>query len=285
MREFDNCLERLRAALDVTPKRAEEICREVRSHLEARTRELAATGLDEDAAAREAVRGFGEPRRMAAQLTRANESHHRANRVRALLGFMIVFTGMLTVNLFWQVPSFEGDVRVSRETPAIELLVTYTGLPLASAQSLFRFLVIVPVAVLAGMLAGRRRWWVAGAPPLLWLVLLIPLVVWSSRQGIPSVTLQDLGIPLALLHVLAMAGCGYLGSRALRWRRGTWFMGMISGGYVALTTLAISCTMFTAISDGMPGSIWWGVILAGELSVLVLGALAYRAYRNSQVSA
>jgi len=292
MRDFDEYLNQLRAALDVTPKRADEICREVRSHLETRVRELMATGLDENEAAQEAVREFGEPKHVAAQLTQANDTHRRANRVRALLGFMVVFTAMFTVAIFWQVPSsVRNGVRISRDLRAIHLLAAYTPLSLMQAKSLFQFLVVLPAAVLAGMLAGRRRWWVAGAPPLLLLILLISVVVLLGRGPHPAMSLRDLGYPArwTLISALVMAGCGYLGSRALKRRSTALVVGLVCGAYVALTGLAISGMMVAVISHAgtrrIAGNIWWIVILVAELSVLLLGALAHRAYRNRQVSA
>ena len=290
MCDFGEYLEKLRAALDVTPKRTEEICREVRSHLEARSRELIATGLNDNEAAREAVRGFGEPRQMAAQLTQANDKHRRANRLRALLGFMVVFTAMFTVAFFWQVPSsVHNGVRISRDQRVIHLLAAYTPLSLTQAKSLFQLLAVLPAAVLAGLLAGRRRWWVAGAPPLLLFGFFLSVVLLLGRGSHPPVGLRDLGYSAwrTLIGVLVMAGCGYLGSRVLKWKAAAWLVGLLCGAYVTLTGLALSGMMLATLSHGGATSdnIWWIVILVAELSVLLLGALAYRAYRDKRISA
>jgi ABC-type transport system involved in multi-copper enzyme maturation permease subunit len=130
---------------------------------------------------------------------------------------------------------------------------------------------------------------VAGAPPLLLLILLISVVVLLGRGPHPAMSLRDLAVPLTLLEVLVMAGCGYLGSRALKRRSTALVVGLVCGAYVALTGLAISGMMVAVISHAgtrrIAGNIWWIVILVAELSVLLLGALAYRAYRNRQVSA
>ena len=70
MHEFDEYLKRLASELNVSPRRAEEICAEVRSHLEATADHLQQTGLSGEEALGEAMRIFGEPRAMGHQLQR-----------------------------------------------------------------------------------------------------------------------------------------------------------------------------------------------------------------------
>jgi hypothetical protein len=272
MRDFDDYLDRLRAALDVTPKRAEEICREVRSHLDTRAKELIATGLNAEAAAAEAVRGFGEPKRMAAQLTQANDKYRRANQFGAALGFMVVFAAMFTA-------------------PNVGALMTGTILPLAEAQSLFQLLTMLPAAVLAGMVAGRRRWWVAGAAAVLWSTAFVMAVfpVFRDRSSWLPVKLHFIGDVIDVIDVtrtlmwgLVMAGCGYLGSRALGRGMVSWLVGVFCGGYVTLIGLFIPSVMVWStihVPGARPGALLIQSVVA--FSVVVLGALAYRDRRIS----
>lgn len=62
MHEFEDYLKRLASELNVSPRRAEEICAEVRSHLEATADQLQQRGLSGEEARQEAMRIFGEPR-------------------------------------------------------------------------------------------------------------------------------------------------------------------------------------------------------------------------------
>jgi ABC-type multidrug transport system fused ATPase/permease subunit len=272
MRDFDDYLERLRAALDVTPKRAHEIYREVRTHLEAKSRELMATGLSEAEAVQEAVRGFGEPRRVAARLTEANDKYRRANQFGAALGFMFVFATMFTA-------------------PNVGALMTGTVLPLAKAQSLFQLLTMLPAAVLAGMVAGRRRWWVAGAAAVLWSTAFVMAVfpVFRDRSSWLPVKLHFIGDAIDVIDVirtlmwgLVMAGCGYLGSRALGRGMVSWLVGVFCGGYVTLIGLFIPSVMVWGtihVPGARPGPLMIQSVVA--FSVVVLGALAYRDRRIS----
>jgi hypothetical protein len=288
MRDLDDYLDQLRGALDVTPKRADEICEEVRSHLRARASELMAKGSSEREAAAEAVAEFGAPRQMAAQLTQANSRHRRANRILAVLGFMVVFSAMLTVSVFWQAPTLRNGVRISRDMRAMHWLAVYTPLTLMQAKSLLGFLVVLPAAVLAGMVAGRRRWWIAGLPPVFWSSVVSSLLFLGARHSHPAVNFEFVGVVrTTLISALVMAGCGYLGSRALKRKSAAWLVGLVCGGYLTLTAVAVSGMMLAGVfqAAAIPGNIWLIVILAFELSVLLLGALVYRGYRQRQISA
>jgi len=271
MRNFDEYLEQLREALGVTPKRAEEICKEVRSHLEASTRELMATGLDQGEAERLALRNVGEPRQLAVQRPQRNGKHRRGNQSWALLGFLIVFVGMFNVGVFWQAPYLSGHS--SLETGAASWLTVHGRLPLRESQSLFQLLVTLPVFVLAGLLCGRRRWWMAALPPLLvallgiapellltlpvfclvalllgrrrwWVTAYRPLFVallgiallMAFRRWHASVSLGDITYMTlrGLVSVAIQGGCAYLGSRVLGRRGAGLAVGWVCGAYVTL---------------------------------------------------
>jgi type II secretory pathway pseudopilin PulG len=84
MYEFDSYLSQLRSLLEVGPRRTQEICEEVRCHLEAQTRALQRSGLGREEAAAQAMRAFGEPKAVARLLAAANSQHHRQQVLRAL---------------------------------------------------------------------------------------------------------------------------------------------------------------------------------------------------------
>ena len=70
MHEFEEYLKRIRSALNVGARRAEDICAEVRSHLEAAAGQLQQSGLSREEALGEAMRTFGEPHAIGRQLRR-----------------------------------------------------------------------------------------------------------------------------------------------------------------------------------------------------------------------
>ena len=70
MHEFEDYLNRLASELNVSPRRAEEICAEMRSHLEATADQLQQSGLSREEALGEAMRIFGAPRAIGHQLWR-----------------------------------------------------------------------------------------------------------------------------------------------------------------------------------------------------------------------
>lgn len=72
MREFEEYLKQLRASLGLTRRRADEVCDEVCSHLEARAAQFEQTGMTREEAVEAAVRSFGKPEAMARKIGRAN---------------------------------------------------------------------------------------------------------------------------------------------------------------------------------------------------------------------
>jgi hypothetical protein len=83
MHEFDLYLDLVRRQLGVGRRRAEGICAELRSHLEAQAREFEQAGLSPEQAAAQAIARFGEPRGIAARLVDANGQHKREEWLRA----------------------------------------------------------------------------------------------------------------------------------------------------------------------------------------------------------
>ena len=89
MSEFAGYLQRLRDELGVDPKRADEICAEVRTHLEARAAQLQESGLGPDDAAAEAVASFGDPTEIAQRLMRANRRHRSFSALRIFVSLAL----------------------------------------------------------------------------------------------------------------------------------------------------------------------------------------------------
>ena len=75
MREFDEYIARIRAGLHVDGRRADDICAELRSHLEAEVRRLQHTGLAHQDAVAAAIGRFGDPDGLAQNLAKANFRH------------------------------------------------------------------------------------------------------------------------------------------------------------------------------------------------------------------
>jgi prepilin-type N-terminal cleavage/methylation domain-containing protein len=87
MSEFDLLdlyLDRVWAALHVRPRRAREICEELRTHLDDQVRDLQRSGLDRRAAVMKAIEKLGEPKAVARVLTEANSHHRRGNLLAGL---------------------------------------------------------------------------------------------------------------------------------------------------------------------------------------------------------
>lgn len=109
MHEFEAYLERLRAVLNVNPRREQEICTEVQSHLEALVEKLQQSGHSPEQAAQEAMASFGQPESLAKLLTRANHRHRRwpvllAAPLGAAIGTVVLISMFLTLVLLHLIP-------------------------------------------------------------------------------------------------------------------------------------------------------------------------------------
>jgi len=156
MHEFEEYLKRLASQLNVSPRRAEEICAELRSHLEATADQLQQSGVSREEALAEATRIFGEPRAIAGQLTKANHRHRRPQVVRAtglgvIIGCTVYYSFVVTL-LLVRVP---GASDVWDWVVAV-LLGAVPGAVYGMVISLWRIrvrTVAASLAVLAGVLA------------------------------------------------------------------------------------------------------------------------------------
>jgi hypothetical protein len=213
MSEFNAYLKKLRAALDVSPQRADEIVAEARTHLEAKAAELEASGLNHGEAVQEAMASFGKAREMAEQLTQANGGGRTYWALRVALGVAVMLVGLFAAAAA-QNPS--GTLLHSEEWLATRLLGNPSAHYGVTFQLPLSLLLMIPLAVLSGAIAA------AGRP-------------YSLAAALPAVALGTVGliadsqepmIPLApvlfavvlVLWYFASLGARAAGSRSLRRR-------------------------------------------------------------------
>jgi hypothetical protein len=212
MSEFNAYLEKLRAALDISPQRADEIIAETRTHLEAKAAELEASGLGRAEAVRQAMVSFGGVSEMAGQFTQANGGGRTYWALRAALGTAVMLTGLFAAAAA-QNPS--GALLYSEEWLATRLLgnpFAYYGVTFQLPLSL---LLMVPVAVLSGAIAAGRPYSLAAALPALALGA-VGLIASSQEPMIPLAPV--LAAVVLVLWYLASLGARAAGSRSLKRR-------------------------------------------------------------------
>jgi len=153
----------------------------------------------------------------------------------------------------------------------------YAGAPLwlpVVIEAMLRALVVwvpvfaLPGAVLAGMVAGRRYWWVAAAPPLLFMAMCwtASLVEWTL------VPFGDRQLAMAaawpLLAAAAFAMCGYLGERVGEGRR----LRYPIGGLCAVYALGISVPAFAQAVQDLKGLVFAIAVAQGASCILLIAA-------------
>ena len=259
MSEFDEYLEHLRSELDVDPKRADEICAEVRTHLEARAAQVQRSGITREEAVAEAVRSFGDAEEVAARLSAANSRHRSVGPFRLVLAFAVAFGGMLVA-----FGLLEGDAPI---------IAPLTG-PILEQQTLeghvLSLLVMVPLtvpaALLAGLLAGRQRWWIAGTPPALWGMLIWSLLGIENGLGERPIDWEATASAAALLLgcAPAVAALGFVGARLSEQRVGGWIVRVLGVGYLVLFGVM---ALLVQVHDMV------GFLAVIAVAVLVLGVL------------
>jgi hypothetical protein len=270
MSEFDEYLERLRLALDLSRSRADEICAEARSHLEARAAQLQETGLSADDAAAEAVRGFGDVGKLAAELRRVNRRHRGFSALRALLALGLVL-GVMAALVGAEVDhlgAFRGARGwVESRTPLSDSEAWYVLLALLAA----------PPAMLAGMMVAPRHWWVAAAAPLLW-----GLAQWTTDAldggGLEVLTNRaSITWPLGGAALLgAFSRAGSLIATQRRQRGAAW---AVAGSYVALV---IAFSLNGQFTDAVAR---WGALAALGAGLSVIAFALYRDSRPGKLHA
>jgi hypothetical protein len=210
MSKIEEYLSRLRSHLDLPPERADEIVAEVRNHLQARAAELEAGGLSHDEAAAEAVRSFGEPDHIARELLEGNARHRRPQVLRALGAIAVSVGAGFALAVFY-------GTSESRNALSIRLMMSITGLDWFDAGWLLMVVALVPPALLAGMVGGRRFWWLASAPALFWIGLCWVATAITRRLQPGANVREQLFYALIVpaLAALLFAGFGWLGARLI----------------------------------------------------------------------
>jgi len=209
MSEFQAYLEKLRAALDVSPQRADEIVVEARSHLEAKAAELQTGGLSHAEAVREALASFGEAGEMAGQLTRANGGGRTYWALRAALGIAVMLIG-----LFAAAAAHRPDNWIWQSGPW--LAARFLGVPADLVSIPFQVLrllmLTVPPAVLSGAIAaaGRPRALAAALPALTCGAVIV--IVDSQEPLLPLLLVASLAV--LVLWLAASLGARAVSSRS-----------------------------------------------------------------------
>ena len=207
MSDLDTYLTQLRSHLsDLDPKRADEIIAEARTHVESRAAQLRAGGMGEDQATAEALCTFGEPVRVAHDLVESNAAHRRPVALRALAAFVISLGSLAAVSTVINSDYF-------RESVLKGFMMPRTGLEFVAATNAVAYPVYVAAAVLTGVIAGRRFWWIATAPPLLAAGGYVLWLLFLSRST------MEIGLGFAVGYSLRVAaqvagfgGLGWLGA-------------------------------------------------------------------------
>ena len=169
--EFSEYLASLRSELGLSGGRAEEVCREVRCHLRERTEELVQAGGKRKEATQMAMRDFGDPKDLARRLTKANHSHRQVTPARVALALCLI---LLALPLGHR--PVDGTPWLGLLKPVGSWAYSLGELPYDLLRLLTAIILAAPVALLAGVIVGRRWWWVAGLPVAAWALLMLLLV-------------------------------------------------------------------------------------------------------------
>jgi len=217
MSEFNAYLDRLRGALDVSSQRADEILAEARTHLEAKAAELEAGGLSRAEAVRAAIADFGDAEPTAQALTRANGRHRGFSLFRLLLAVGVTAGATATVTGF----TGRGDyLDALGWAMAARWKVAFEDLAM-----LAMLVGLIPAALVAGAIGGRRGWWVAATPAIFWGFIGFPRMM---LHGGPAAVLQYIVLWPALM-VVVLGAMGRLGEAASVHRRArTWVIAVLA---------------------------------------------------------
>lgn len=257
MSEFGAYLAQLRSHLDLDPKRADEVCAEVRSHLEARAAQLVAAGRSREDAAAEAARSFGEPSEVARGLTAAN-TRYRSLRVFRLICALALSVGGLFIVLGGLADAYQ---------PLIGWLVRTGRLSTQTAFAVAIVALSVPGFVFAGMVVTRRDRWVPSLSPVLLVTGLCVVALREVAYGVEHVVRDALVWLAFLVGATALGLAVLLGSR-LRFRGAARYaFGAGAGIYYAGISVAGLCSLLNA----------HGVLASLAVAEAVLAALALSA--------
>jgi len=206
MSEIDIYLAQLRSHLtDLDDRRADEIIAEARTHLESRAAQFEATGMSHDQATTEAARTFGDPSQVAQDLVQGNTRHRRPVALRTVVALAITLGAAFALT----------STPDCWESPSLHFIADHTGLALRPAAFLLVLIQLLPAAYLAGVVGGRRLWWLAGAPAAFWIGFCwIPSLIHGNFQWYHRLSEQILWtLALPGLAGFVLTGTGWLGAR------------------------------------------------------------------------
>jgi len=264
--ELDPYLDRLRAALDVAPRRADEICAEARAHLEGKAADLEARGLHREQAAREAMQAFGDPVRLAVSLTQANRRHRAASALRTFLALGLAF-GIMAASVAFL---FE----IEGPHPAVRWVRAHLPFDRTLADMILLSLLSAPALVFAGAVGGRRTWWIAAAPPVLWaLAYLIAGIVGGGLEAGAGAVAATLALGGGGLFALA----AFVGSRAPRRGAGRTLSWTVFGGYALfLVWNALRFEVRDAVAQ-------WAALATAGGGLCIIALMLYRDSRPGRL--
>jgi len=207
MSDIDTYLTELRSHLsDLDPKRADDIIAEARTHLQSRAAQFEATGMSHEGASAQAARSFGESAQVAADLLAGNSRHRRPMALRAVAALAISLGSLAALSTVINSAYF-------RESVLKGFMMPRTGLEFVAATDAVAYPVYVAAAVLTGVIAGRRFWWIASFPPLwaagdyAYWVLLRPGATMSVGWGFVIGYCVRMAV-----HAAGFGGLGWLGA-------------------------------------------------------------------------
>jgi hypothetical protein len=254
--EFEGYLSRLRAGLHLGASRADELVAEAESHLEARAAQWERMGRTRQEAAEAAMYGFGEPEAIAQQLTRANQRHRLVGAFRSTAAFAIASASfILAFGLL--------DDSAPWLRPVLQWMQTVPAWVQPGAFVLATAVLSAPGAVLAGTIAGYRRWWLAALPMVLLGLLCLVTAQWCAAA---ASLVAGLGI---------VALCGFAGSRAL----GRPTLAAVLAPVCVALLVGFGLSELMAIGDGV-GLL--AAVAVTELAAGLLGLVAMWASRRAR---
>jgi hypothetical protein len=160
----------------------------------------------------------------------------------------------------------------SRDSLSFSLVSSFTGLGFEYASLLLMVIALIPAALLAGMIGGRRFWWLSGAPGLFWITFCWTLTL-TFRQLVPYMNLREQllwALALPGISALVLAGIGWLGERLSRRPRIAGMVGLICGLYVIWLALR-------ALSRSFNGLDAFGIAtVTGQPALLIVIVAALR---------
>jgi prepilin-type N-terminal cleavage/methylation domain-containing protein/prepilin-type processing-associated H-X9-DG protein len=255
--DFEEYLKRLTSHLDLDPKRTQEVCDETRCHLNARQRQFETRGMNPAEAAEAAEASFGEPRKLAAELSKANVRHRTLTPLRAVLAVLLVGGATLA------------QVGIDAPWPRewAWRIADSTSLVLTEARLVVTVLVVSPTAVLAGIIAGRRYCWLAGSPLFLWGALF-----WALSAAQMAIVSHGSGREtFAVMVMMPFVGGGVLAGFG---RLGAWLgqRGSVRGTVVAICTIyLIGLAGLSALTSASDAVGRWAIVVGVESAAGLVG--------------